>query len=194
MNASDIDALLQELKILAYIGFNLNIIQLFGCYTKDLVARGFACVFVEYCANGDLKHWLRSNANKYSKVAFDLKNSMIGELKKRLSSSLAARPNSSRPLSDPQSPTPDSPLGAADSISRFNDTDLTFFAYQIAKGMEYLARKRFLHKDLAARNILLTERFECKISDFGLADESKLTSATFFGRVNVIIGFIEYKY
>ncbi len=67
----------------------------------------------------------------------------------------------------------------------FNDADLTFLAYQIANGMDYLAKKRFLHRDLAARNILLGENFECKISDFGLADESKLTSQTYFGRVNV---------
>ena len=55
--------------------------------------------------------------------------------------------------------------------------------------MEYLARKKFLHRDLAARNILLGEHFECKISDFGLADESKLSSQAFFGRVTVIFRF-----
>jgi serine/threonine protein kinase len=64
--------------------------------------------------------------------------------------------------------------------------DLLFIGYQIAKGMEYLAKKRFLHRDLAARNVLIAENFECKISDFGLADESKLTSQAYFGRVNVI--------
>ena len=69
----------------------------------------------------------------------------------------------------------------------FNDMDLIFLSYQIAKGMEYLAKKRFLHRDLAARNILLGEHFECKISDFGLADESKLTGQTYFGKVNVSI-------
>lgn len=55
--------------------------------------------------------------------------------------------------------------------------------------MEYLAKKRFLHRDLAARNVLLSSNFECKISDFGLADESKLTSQTYFGKVNVIHSF-----
>ena len=66
---------------------------------------------------------------------------------------------------------------------KFTDDDLVFFGYQIAKGMEYLSRKRFIHRDLAARNILLGEHFECKISDFGLADESKLSSQSYFGGV-----------
>lgn len=52
--------------------------------------------------------------------------------------------------------------------------------------MEFLCKKRFLHRDLAARNVLLGKNFECKISDFGLADESKLTGQAFYGRVNVI--------
>lgn len=51
--------------------------------------------------------------------------------------------------------------------------------------MEFLAKKKFLHRDLAARNVLLSQNFECKISDFGLADESKLSGQAFYGRVNV---------
>jgi serine/threonine protein kinase len=61
---------------------------------------------------------------------------------------------------------------------------LLLLAYQISKGMEYLANKRFLHRDLAAHNVLLGGNFECKISDFSLADESMLTSQAFFGRIN----------
>ena len=47
--------------------------------------------------------------------------------------------------------------------------------------MQFLMKRRLCHKDLAARNILLTKNYECKISDFGLAVESKLTQTTFFG-------------
>ena len=43
------------------------------------------------------------------------------------------------------------------------------FTGDIALGMEYLARRRYVHRDLSARNILLTQDYMCKIGDFGLA-------------------------
>ena len=40
---------------------------------------------------------------------------------------------------------------------------------QIADGMDYLTGKGIYHGDLAARNILLTETLDVKISDFGIS-------------------------
>ena len=48
-------------------------------------------------------------------------------------------------------------------------TDLTSFAFQIAKGMSYLASIGVVHRDLACRNILVDEGKVLKITDFGLS-------------------------
>eukprot|EP00041_Stephanoeca_diplocostata_P019811 m.431311 g.431311 ORF g.431311 m.431311 type:complete len:907 (-) comp21401_c0_seq1:98-2818(-) len=40
--------------------------------------------------------------------------------------------------------------------------------HDIAKGMEYLNSKGFIHRDLAMRNVLVSSNQVCKVSDFGM--------------------------
>ena len=40
---------------------------------------------------------------------------------------------------------------------------------QVATGMAYLEEKDYIHQDLAARNVLVSENLICKVADFGLA-------------------------
>ncbi|KAK3092980.1 hypothetical protein FSP39_009604 [Pinctada imbricata] len=75
-----------------------------------------------------------------------------GDLKQFL---LATRGNyNGRPM-----PTRVPPLTVAQKLNMCN---------QVALGMEHIANHRFIHKDLAARNILLTSRLELKISSLSL--------------------------
>ncbi|GMS98318.1 hypothetical protein PENTCL1PPCAC_20493, partial [Pristionchus entomophagus] len=45
------------------------------------------------------------------------------------------------------------------------------FAIQIAYGLEYISSQGFVHRDIAARNILVDREEYCKIGDFGLSRE-----------------------
>lgn len=40
---------------------------------------------------------------------------------------------------------------------------------QVAEGMAYIEEKNYIHRDLRAANILVSDELICKIADFGLA-------------------------
>ena len=40
---------------------------------------------------------------------------------------------------------------------------------RLARGLDYLSKKRFVHRDIATRNCLVDSQFVCKIADFGLS-------------------------
>ncbi|XP_064625462.1 inactive tyrosine-protein kinase transmembrane receptor ROR1-like isoform X3 [Lineus longissimus] len=68
--------------------------------------------------------------------------------------------------------SPHSDVSCSDEESRTLDhSEMLYIAVQIAAGMEFLAAHQFIHKDLAARNILVGDNYNVKISDFGLARE-----------------------
>ncbi|KAI6657691.1 hypothetical protein LOD99_435 [Oopsacas minuta] len=47
------------------------------------------------------------------------------------------------------------------------------FCIEICLGMEYLSNLKFIHRDLASRNVLLTINLSCRIADFGMCCELK---------------------
>jgi len=53
--------------------------------------------------------------------------------------------------------------------NEFTTFDLCVSAYQIAKGLDYLSGRKCVHRDVAARNVLVGENFVMKVADFGLA-------------------------
>ncbi|XP_061792317.1 tyrosine-protein kinase Lyn isoform X3 [Nerophis lumbriciformis] len=43
------------------------------------------------------------------------------------------------------------------------------FSAQVSEGMAYIEKKNYIHRDLRAANVLVSENLLCKIADFGLA-------------------------
>uniref|UniRef100_A0A7N6B7D6 receptor protein-tyrosine kinase n=1 Tax=Anabas testudineus TaxID=64144 RepID=A0A7N6B7D6_ANATE len=60
-------------------------------------------------------------------------------------------------------------LAEANNPQAISQQDLVFMAIQIACGMSYLARREVIHKDLAARNCVIDDNMQVKITDNALA-------------------------
>ena len=53
------------------------------------------------------------------------------------------------------------------------DDEKMLIAGDCAEGLMYLTERGFIHRDVAARNVLLNSEHRAKISDFGLSRESQ---------------------
>uniref|UniRef100_A0A8R1DIM5 Protein kinase domain-containing protein n=2 Tax=Caenorhabditis japonica TaxID=281687 RepID=A0A8R1DIM5_CAEJA len=110
------------------------------------------CLVVEYCDNGDLQQFLRERCRYMMKLDELLIN-----------------------YNDPpKNENYDATLIISLKL-------LLQFAVQISYGLEYLSHTGFVHRDVAARNVLVHKGKFCKIGDFGLcryiyADQSQYRS------------------
>ncbi|EYC13875.1 hypothetical protein Y032_0042g576 [Ancylostoma ceylanicum] len=97
------------------------------------------CLIVEYCSDGDLLRFLRERCKYMMKLD-------------------AAGINYHEPPVDDN----------YDIEMVITLKQLLMFAVQISYGLEYLSSKGFVHRDVAARNVLVNGKNACKIGDFGL--------------------------
>ncbi|XP_035780692.1 uncharacterized protein LOC118460472 isoform X3 [Anopheles albimanus] len=142
-----LQALVAELKMMIHLGQHLNVVNLLGAVTENIVNRELM-VIVEYCPFGNLLNFLRNNRDRFIDEINQQTHDGIGI---RLSTSYNSRTESS------------------DCNKSISTTDLISWAFQIATGMDYLASRKVLHGDLAARNVLLSNNNVVKICDFGLS-------------------------
>ncbi|XP_013174912.1 PREDICTED: vascular endothelial growth factor receptor 1 [Papilio xuthus] len=194
-----IKALATELKIMVHLGKHVNIVNLLGACTKNVgkreliviveyckfgnihnylqkhrevfidqltdnkdknlgkVNKGFSCSSGSSAFHSD---YFSSNHTQETDNTF-LNTGNTNRSGRKVSETGYVQPewrsNYESDYSDGRAPRP--------LFSR----DLLAWAFQIARGMEYLASRKVLHGDLAARNVLLAEDNIVKICDFGLA-------------------------
>ncbi|KAJ1354120.1 hypothetical protein KIN20_010939 [Parelaphostrongylus tenuis] len=97
------------------------------------------CLVVEYCNDGDLLRFLRERCKYMLKLDAEGVN-----------------------YHEP-------PLDSNYDIDMvITLKQLLMFAVQISYGLEYISSKGFVHRDVAARNVLVHGKTACKIGDFGL--------------------------
>ncbi|KFB40652.1 hypothetical protein ZHAS_00008267 [Anopheles sinensis] len=172
-NESSVRMLVSELKVMIEVGQHLNVVNLLGAVTPSSINREFemlemSCIFffvtsnfvfcmlghlmiiMEYCEYGNLLNFLRENRTAFVR-SLEKANNSIGSSITTLETDLSKRSRNE------------------DRAICFETMDLIWWAAQIANGMAYLASKNVLHGDLAARNVLLTDKNVAKICDFGLA-------------------------
>ncbi|XP_076384473.1 vascular endothelial growth factor receptor 1 [Megalopta genalis] len=201
-------ALANELKIMVHLGKHLNVVNLLGACTRNILKRELL-VIVEFCRFGNLHDYLLSHRsgfiNQIDLATGKLDLSIGLDLLKRTSGVCTTNRIKSAELSSSANINCNSEsdsvqchaaatdfqdigMSADDPVQYCGSTehscrgdygdsnlkpictqDLLSWAFQVARGMEYLSQRRVLHGDLAARNILLADDNVVKICDFGLA-------------------------
>ncbi|XP_041807711.1 macrophage colony-stimulating factor 1 receptor 2 [Chelmon rostratus] len=159
------EALMSELKILSHLGYHDNIVNLLGACTQG----GPMLMITEYCSHGDLLNFLRAHAQDFMASILSV-DETEGEAFYKNTAAQHARFRSDSGISccsDYQEMQP--VLSPGQAHLGLSVSDLMRFSHQVTQGLDFLSTRNCIHRDVAARNVLLTDHRVAKICDFGLA-------------------------
>lgn len=168
------EALMSELKIMSHLGQHENIVNLLGACTHG----GPVLVITEYCCYGDLLNFLRRKAEATLGPSLSpgqdpgYKNIHLEKKYVRRDSGFSSQGVDTYVEMRPVSTSSNDSFSEQDLDKDgwpLELQDLLHFSSQVAQGMAFLASKNCIHRDVAARNVLLTSGRVAKIGDFGLA-------------------------
>uniref|UniRef100_A0A3B4VMX9 receptor protein-tyrosine kinase n=1 Tax=Seriola dumerili TaxID=41447 RepID=A0A3B4VMX9_SERDU len=156
------EALMSELKILSHLGYHDNIVNLLGACTRG----GPMLMITEYCSHGDLLNFLRAHAQDFMTSILSVdeveeeafyKNMAAQNSRLRSDSGISccSEYQEMLPVLNPGQTHQAVKFFATVSLCHLSVTCLPLF--------------QCIHRDVAARNVLLTDRRVTKICDFGLA-------------------------
>ncbi|XP_059147566.1 uncharacterized protein LOC131935210 [Physella acuta] len=146
--------LLLEISAMKQLGHHPHIVTILACVTTI----NTPCLIMDYCPLGDLRNYLRQHRIQVRYIP---------------DTSLITASTPARAIA----PLDHKDASQFDHSSVISQTTLLSYARQIALGMEYLHQNRFIHRDLACRNILVSSHTTVKISDFGLSRDVYETNA-----------------
>ncbi|XP_078362112.1 uncharacterized protein LOC144646406 isoform X2 [Oculina patagonica] len=173
-------AFLNEITLMKAVGPHENIVSLIGCCIKSSPK----FLIVEFASKGHLLSYLREQCKKQFKGSntanvqtrespsypprsqfYELGFNDIGQVNVAFSnedSSIDIRINSARFLKGEEQ-------GEDREEDFLTSQDMMSFSWQIAKGMQYLSGKGIVHRNLAARNVLVCNNKLVKVANFGVA-------------------------
>uniref|UniRef100_A0A674MUN3 receptor protein-tyrosine kinase n=1 Tax=Takifugu rubripes TaxID=31033 RepID=A0A674MUN3_TAKRU len=157
------EALMSELKILSHLGHHQNIVNLLGACTYGGQPASPLGSVIRGAQNqsASLHEKSSSRASLFSKESANKESFIL-----RTSSCDHRVLQPGRPLELSSS---EESLCEDNGDWPLDIDDLLRFSLQVAQGLDFLASRNCIHRDVAARNVLLTDKRVAKICDFGLA-------------------------